>query len=273
VNPLTRLWRRTLECVGHWIIDEEQPHRTRRTVLDTSAHRASVEVLRPRANAMLEQTAQDERSAAVCAAIEIMRNSHVHTRSLGGTAPTAPFSTPTREAASVHTPRAITGRRIRLGQNEVGVVKLSLLIMLVLVAACGIVTLEYVKMQAIADRNERALALVTADDVVPIHLAAGPGVPAGARGTYWGQVGANIAVLDISDLQPTPLGTRYRWWVEYASHWTSIGIARPDATGSARLIAEGPELATPPDALQVTREPDDGSQTPMVSGVLIWPAR
>jgi Anti-sigma-K factor rskA len=273
VNPLTRLWRRTLECVGHWIIDEEQLHRTRRNVLDTSAHRASVDVLRPRANAMLEQTAQDECSAAVCAAIEIMRNSQVHTRPLGGPEPAAPFSTLTREEERIHAPRRITGRRIRLGQNEVGVEKLSWLIVLVLVAVSGVVALEYVKTQAIADQNERALALVTANDVTPIHLAAGPGVPAGAQGTYWGQVGANIAVLDISDLQPTPLGTRYRWWVEYASHWTSIGIARPDATGSARLIAEGPELATPPDALQVTREPDDGSQTPMVSGVLIWPAR
>jgi Anti-sigma-K factor rskA len=148
-----------------------------------------------------------------------------------------------------------------------------LLIALILVAMYGIMALEYVKTQAVADRNERALALVTANDVVPIHLAAGPGVPAGTQGTYWARVGANIAVLDVSDLPSTPPGTRYRWWVEHANHWTSIGIARTDATGSARLIAESPDLATPPDALQVTREPDDDSQTPMASGVLIWPAR
>ena len=95
----------------------------------------------------------------------------------------------------------------------------------------------------------------------------------GTRGTYWGQVGADIAVLDVSDLQPTPPGTRYRWWVEHANHWTPIGIARPDAAGSARVIAESPELATPPDALQVISEPDDGSLAPTASGVLIWPAR
>ena len=209
----------------------------------------------------------------MCAAIEIMRNSQVHTRPLGGSEPAAPFAKLTREEDRLHPPRRITGRRIRLGQNEVGVEKLSLLIVLILVAMYGITALEYVKTQAVADQNERALALVTANDVVPIHLAAGPGVPAGTRGTYWGQVGLNIAVLDVSDLQPTPPGTRYRWWVEHASHWTSIGIARPDATGSARLIAEGPELATPPDAVQVTGEPDDDSQTPMASGVLIWSAR
>jgi hypothetical protein len=273
VNRLTRLWRRTLESVGYWIADEQQLWPPRRNVLDTHANRASFDVLTPRPSAMVERTAHDERSAAVCAAIEIMRNSQVHTRPLGGPEPAAPFAKLTREEERLHAPRRITGGRIRLGQAEFDVEKLSLLIVLILVAMYGIMALEYVKTQAVADQNERALALVTANDVVPIHLAAGPGVPAGTRGTYWGQVGVDIAVLDVSDLQPTPPGTQYRWWVEHANHWTSIGIASPDATGSARLIAEGPELATPPDAVQVTREPDDGRQTPMASGVLIWPAR
>jgi hypothetical protein len=274
VNGLTRLWRRTLESVGHWIADDEQFWRPRRTVLDAHADRASFDVLPPRASAMLEQTAHDERSAAVWAAVEIMRNSQVDTRPLGGSEPAAAFANLTREEARLCAPRWITGRRIRLGQNEVGVEKLSLLIVLILVGMYGIMALDYVETQTVADRNERALALVTANDVVPIHLAAGPGVaPAVTRGTYWGRVGAEMAVLDVSDLQPTPPGTRYRWWIEHANHWTSIGIARPDATGSARLIAEGPELSTPPDALQVTRESDDASQTPMTAGVLTWPAR
>jgi hypothetical protein len=222
---------------------------------------------------MVERTAHDERSAAVCAAIEIMRKLQVHTQPLGGPEPAAPFAKPTREAERLHAPLRIAGRRIRLGQSEVGVEKLSLLIVLIMVAMYGITALNYVKTQAVADQNERALALVTANDVVPIHLAAGPGAPAGTRGTYWGQVGVDISVLDVSDPQPTPPGTRYRWWVEHASHWTSIGVPRPDATGSARLIAEGSELAAPPDAVQVTREPENGRQAPMVSGVLVWPAR
>jgi len=272
VNRLTRLWRRTLESVGHSIIDEEQLWGARGNVLDTRADSAGFDTPTPRASAMVERTAQDERSAAVCAAIEIMRSSQVHTQPHGASEPAVPFPKVTREVASLGVPRGIKGRRIRLGQNEFELEKLSLLILLILVGMYGM-ALEYVKTQAVADRNERALAVVTANDVVPIHLAAGPGVPAGTRGTYWGHVGANIAVLDVSDLSPTPQGTRYRWWVEHANQWTSIGIARPDATGSARLIAESPELATPPDALQVTREPDDGSQTPMASAVLIWPAR
>jgi hypothetical protein len=273
MNRLSRLWRRTLQSVGHWIMDAEQLRQSPCDVLDTRAHTASFDVVAPRAGGMLEPTANDERSAAVCAAIEIMRNSQVRTRPLGGPEPAPPFAKLTRDDERLHEPRRITGRRIRLGQDDVSVEKLFLLIVLILVGLYGIMALEYVKTQAVADQNERALALVTANDVVPIHLAAGPGVPAGTRGTYWGQIGADIAVLDVADLQPTPPGTRYRWWVEHASHWTSLGIAKPDATGSARLIAEGPELATPPDAVQVTSEPDDGRQTPMASGVLIWPAR
>jgi len=55
-----------------------------------------------------------------------------------------------------------------------------------------------------------------------------------------------------------------------------LDVDRHRKTGYHRerpLIAESPELATPPDALQVTSEPDDGGQTPMASGVLIWTAR
>jgi hypothetical protein len=39
--------------------------------------------------------------------------------------------------------------------------KLSLLIVLILVAMYGIMALEYAKTQAVADRNERALALAS----------------------------------------------------------------------------------------------------------------
>jgi Anti-sigma-K factor rskA len=273
VNHLTRLWRRTLESVHHWIFDEEQLRRPGRNVLDTHADSAGFDMLTPWASAMVERTSQDERNAAVCAAIEIMRNSQFQSAPLGASEPAVPCPKVTREEPRPGVPRWITGRRIRLGENELELEKLSLLILLILVGMYGIMGLAYVKTQAVADRNERALALVTANDLVPIHLAAEPGVPAGARGTYWGQVGANIAVLDVSNLPPTPQGIRYRWWVEHANHWTSIGIASPDATGSARLIAESPELATPPDGLQVTRERDDDAQTPMASGVLIWPAR
>jgi len=160
-----------------------------------------------------------------------------------------------------------------LGQSELGFERLSLLIVLILIGMYGIMALECVKTREIADRNERALGLVIARNMVPIHSEAEPGAPAAARGTYWGQVGADMAVLDLSDLSATPNSARYHWWVEHADRWTSIGIATPDATGNARLIVESPELVTPPDALRVTKEPEDGSVTSMASGLLMWPTR
>jgi len=53
---------------------------------------------------------------------------------------------------------------------------------------------------------------------------------------------------------------------------TVIGVANPDAAGSARLIAESPQLAFAPDALQVTLEPYDSSPVPMGPSVLTWAA-
>ena len=52
---------------------------------------------------------------------------------------------------------------------------------------------------------------------------------------------------------------------------TSIGIASTDAAGSARLIAESPDLAFAPDALRVSLEPYDTSQVPLGPSVLTWP--
>jgi hypothetical protein len=69
---------------------------------------------------MVEQTAHDERSAAVCAAIEIMRSSQAQLWPLGGSEPAAPFVKLTCEESRFAVPPWVTGRRIRLGQNEVG---------------------------------------------------------------------------------------------------------------------------------------------------------
>jgi hypothetical protein len=179
----------------------------------------------------------------------------------------------TRQEAGLQVPRWITGRRIRIGEDEVSLDKLALLIVFALVGMYGILALQYVRTQTVADRNELAVALVTAKDVVPLRLAATSAFPGAASGTYWGRVGADIAVLTLSDLPPAPEGVRYRWWVHYADRWTSIGVASPDAAGSASLIAERPELAFAPDALQVTLEPYDGSASPIGQSVLTWPDR
>jgi hypothetical protein len=103
-----------------------------------------------------------------------------------------------------------------------------------------------------------------------VGLAAISGFPSAANGTYWGRVGTDVAVLTLSDLPPAPEGVRYRGWVHHADRWTSIGVATLDAAGSARLIAESPDLAFAPDALRVSLEPTDGSPVPMGPSMLIW---
>ena len=179
----------------------------------------------------------------------------------------------TRQEAGLQAPRWITERRIRIGQDEVSLDKLALLIVFILVGMYGILALQYVRTQTVADRNELAVALVTAKDVAPLRLAAASGVPSAANGTYWGRIGTDVAVLTLSDLPPAPEGVRYRGWVQHAERWTSIGVASPDAAGSARLIAENPDLAFAPDALRVSLEPYDVSQAPLGPSVLTWPNR
>ena len=44
----------------------------------------------------------------------------------------------------------------------------------------------------------------------------------------------------------------------------------PDAHGNGRLIAERPELATAPEAVQITIEPSSGSSSPSGSVVASW---
>ncbi len=221
---------------------------------------------------LVERIEYDERRAAVCEALDILRQVQPRRQALPQRQPEglALFPQLTRQEAG-YAPRWITERRIRIGQDEVSLDRLALLIVFILVGMYGIMALQYVRTQTVADRNELAVALVTAKDVAPLRLAAAAGAPSAANGTYWGRAGTDVAVLTLSDLPPAPEGVRYRGWVQHADRWTSIGVASPDAAGSARLIADNPDLAFAPDALRVSLEPYDASQVPLGPSVLTWP--
>jgi hypothetical protein len=219
------------------------------------------------------EDARDERCAAVCEALGILRQAQPQRQALPQRQPEGPALFPqlTRQEAGLKAPRWITERRIRIGQDEVSLEKLPVLIVVILVGLYGILALQYVRTQTVAERNELAVALVTAQAVAPLRLAATSGFPVAASGAYWARVGTDVAVLTISDLPPAPDGVRYRGWVHHADSWTAIGVANPDAAGSARLIAENPDLAFAPDALRVSLEPYDASQIPLGPSVLTWP--
>lgn len=111
-------------------------------------------------------------------------------------------------------------------------------------------------------RDTRALALLTSSETVAIRLTPAPGVPAATHAVYRGQPGVTIAVLTFDKFPPAPQGHTYQAWVRHGTRWISLGTARPDVEGDARLIVEGPELAALPDAIEVTREAAGGSQVP-----------
>ncbi|HKA14558.1 MAG TPA: sigma-70 family RNA polymerase sigma factor [Myxococcota bacterium] len=119
--------------------------------------------------------------------------------------------------------------------------------------------------------DERALDLVTSSDVVPLRLEATPGFAPDAHANYRSRPGTPIAVLSLSHLPPAPTGRIYQAWVRHGESWISFGTAAPDAAGKARIVAQGPELAVPAEALEVTLEPADGSGAPSGPPVIAWP--
>jgi RNA polymerase sigma-70 factor, ECF subfamily len=131
--------------------------------------------------------------------------------------------------------------------------------------------------QATLKRQGRALALVTNSEVVPRRLGPVPGVNPRAHGNYRGRAGVDLAVLTLSYLAPAPARYEYRAWASHGGRWTLLGRAQLDNDGRSLMIAEGPELATPPDQLQVTLEPiaahAGAGAVPTGPPVIRWPAR
>jgi RNA polymerase sigma-70 factor, ECF subfamily len=111
-------------------------------------------------------------------------------------------------------------------------------------------------------RDDRALSLLTSSETVTIRLAPVAGVSPATHATYRGRPGAAIAVITFSNFPRLEPGSTYQAWVRHGKVWTSMGTARPDASGHARLIAEGPQFAEPPDEIEVTREPAGNARAP-----------
>ena len=103
------------------------------------------------------------------------------------------------------------------------------------------------------------------------------GINPEAHGNYRGRTGVDLGVLTLSYLAPAPRGYEYRAWASHGGRWTLLGRAKLDKDGRSLIIAEGPELAAPPDQLQVTLEPVgngvDKGAVPVAPPVVRWPAQ
>lgn len=176
-------------------------------------------------------------------------------------------------AVELNLPLGTAKTRIRSGLRKLRTRLAPLAAGIAAMAVVATLGLRYASEEAALQRDERAIALVTTSETEVLHLTPAPGVAATVHGQYRGRAGVPLAVLTISHVRPAPRGQAYRGWVRYQGAWTSLGVLRPDGRGSARLIAEGPELAVMPDAVEVTLEAAPAGAAPHGPVVVRWPAR
>lgn len=169
-------------------------------------------------------------------------------------------------------PLGTTKSRIRAGLQQL---RGKLARIVAVLAVGGTASLFLVRDQewrVALQRDERALHLVTSSDTESARLVAAAGAPADAHAVYRGQDGVDIAVMTCSNLPALPDGQVYQVWARHRDTWVSLGLVQPDARGSARLILEGADVASFPDALMVTREAAPGAAWPSDAIVVAWPA-
>lgn len=159
--------------------------------------------------------------------------------------------------------------RIRAGLQKMRLA-LAPVIAAVALGSLALLGVRYQAESALAERNARAVALLTASDAESPRLAAAPGMPEVSHGHYTMRPGTPMAVLSFSFLPPAPAGKAYQAWVLEGGTWRSLGVTQVDADGHALLVAEGAALGQLPDAIQVTLEPAGGSAAPSGAVVIHW---
>jgi RNA polymerase sigma factor (sigma-70 family) len=172
-------------------------------------------------------------------------------------------------ASVLELPLGTAKTRIRAGLQKMRLA-LAPVIAAVAVGSLAVLGVRYQAEYALADRNARALELMTASDAESLRLAPAAGMPAVSHGHYTARPGTPLAVLSLSYLPPAPAGEAYQAWVREGDAWRSLGVTPVDATGHGLVIAEGTDLGTLPEAVQVTLEPAGGSRAPSGAVVISW---
>ena len=167
-------------------------------------------------------------------------------------------------ASFLEVPLGTAKTRIRLGLRHLASVLLA--------TAVVVAALWVRRIDAVREREERALRMVTASDVVPLRLVAAADVPPAAHGTYRARVGSNVAVLTTTSLPPPAGGDAYEAWVSYDGRWLWLGAVHPAADGRAIVVAEIAPPRTMPDVVRVTREASREHGAPRGPVVIEWTA-
>jgi RNA polymerase sigma-70 factor, ECF subfamily len=167
-------------------------------------------------------------------------------------------------ASVLHTPVGTTKTRIRLALKRLAPVLLA-------IAAVTVIALFARRREDRAARDERALKMVTASDVVPLVLGPGTAVPIEAHGTYRTRPGAGVAVLTTNHLPALAPPEVYMAWSHRPDGWRPLGPVVVESDGRSLLVIEVDPAGASPDELRVTREPA-GADTLRGPTVLSWPA-
>jgi RNA polymerase sigma-70 factor (ECF subfamily) len=160
------------------------------------------------------------------------------------------------------TPVGTTKTRIRLALKRLAPVILAALAVVAIAALA--------RWREEASRNEEALRMVTASDVVPLHLRPTAEAPPDAHGNYRSRAGASLAVLTTSHLPQLSADEAYVAWAHGAEGWERLGQVAPGPDGrSLRVVTVGPHAAHP-DELTVTREGKARGNEPRGPVLLEW---
>jgi RNA polymerase sigma-70 factor, ECF subfamily len=255
--------------IAHYRILNELRRRNRRPHVEADPDGTHLAAVRDPAPEPAEAAWQEYRRAAVRDAVAKLPPPQRQALGL------AFFEELTHEqvAAVLNLPLGTAKTRIRAGLQKLQAHLAPLVFGLAVGGSLVALGIRYEAQQATLQRDERALRLVTNSDVVPLRLDAAAGVPADTHATYRGRPAADVAVLTFSYFPPAPAGQAYQAWGRYDGTWRSLGLVPPEATErGALLIVEGPWLATPPDAVQVTLEPAAGSAAPSGPVIVAGPA-
>ncbi len=163
------------------------------------------------------------------------------------------------------TPIGTTKTRIRLALKRLAPVLLAAL------AATAIAVFLRRREESVA-RNEEALKMVTASDVVPLRLAPTQAAPPAAHGTYRTRPGARVAVLTTSNLPAIADGEEYVAWAHGGDGWRRLGPVVIEGDGRSVLVGALEVGAAPPDELRVTREVRRSGDEPHGPVLLLWSA-
>ena len=252
--------------IAHFRILNELRRRSRQPPIEPDAQGRLLATIPSREPAPPDAVAAEHRRAALRAAVDELPPEQREALDL------AFFGdlTHAQVAAELDLPLGTTKTRIRTGLEKLRrklAPQWAVLTALGVLIALGV---RYRFEHAALERYDRALSMVTASDSVNLALAPSSGTPAETHARFRSRPGARIAVVTFSKFAHAPSGATYQAWARYGSTWLSLGTIVPDASGSARLIAEDDALTATPDALEVTLEPSSGSATPSGRIVVSW---